>query len=96
VNIKSRRINRGGMTFDRGVCYNSPASGSNPGGFGLLAGMYMDKDQVWNLPANRVIYNDNVKVGSDRSAFAEMSPDGSSPGSLAQSAPQPPELSVVE
>jgi hypothetical protein len=96
VNIKPRRINRGGMTFDRGVCYNSPASGSNPGGFGLLAGMYMDKDQVWNLPANRVIYNDNVKVGSDRSAFAEMSPDGSSPGSLAQSAPQPPELSVVE
>jgi hypothetical protein len=96
LNIKPRRITRGGMTFDRGVGYNSPANGTNPGGFGLLAGLYMHKDQVWNLPANRVIYNDNVKVGNDRAAFAEMSPDGSSPGTSAQSAPQPPELKVVE
>lgn len=95
LRILPKRITVGGMTYDRGICYNSPD------GFGIKAGLYMDKDAVWSLDRNRVLYNDNIKVGSADTTFAQMSPDGSSPGSKAgegdspgssSSAPMPPKV----
>jgi hypothetical protein len=93
LHIEPRTVTHRGETFDRGICYNMPARGSNPGGFGVLAGMYMAKGQVWDLSRDRVIYNDNVKVGSEKATFAMMSPDGSAPGKPAETArPMPPRL----
>jgi hypothetical protein len=80
------------MTFDRGIGYNSPASGSNNGGFGLKAGLYMHKNQVWNLANNRVIYMDNIKVGDQNSSLAEMSPEGT----VKQAPPSAPRLNQVQ
>jgi hypothetical protein len=99
LHIVPKETTRGGETFDHGVCFNSPASGSNPGGFGIKAGMYMDKSQVWNLSANRVIFTDNIKVGDEASVFSLMSPDGSSPSDepVDESVPpKPPEVLPVE
>jgi hypothetical protein len=75
LHLTPRLISRGDLTFDRGICYNSPASGTNPGGFGIKAGLYMDKYQVWNLSSNRVIYNDNIKIGDAKTVFADLVPD---------------------
>jgi hypothetical protein len=79
LHIKPKVTNRGGMTFDHGICYPAPKgvlSGSKiNGGFGMAAGMYMGKEQVWNLPQNRVIYNDNIKIGSEKATFAMMTPE---------------------
>jgi hypothetical protein len=41
----------------------------------MAAGMYMAKEQVWNLPQNRVLYNDNIKIGSEKATFAMMTPE---------------------
>jgi hypothetical protein len=87
VHIKPKLTTRGGMTFDHGICFNSPPTSTNNGGFDVQAGMYIAKEQVWNLPANRVIYIDNVKVGDANAEFKDMSPDGSTPDSAA---PLPP------
>jgi hypothetical protein len=35
----------------------------------------MDKYQVWNLSSNRVIYNDNIKIGDAKTVFADLVPD---------------------
>jgi hypothetical protein len=74
LHIEPKKVTVANQTYDRGICYNSP------GGFGIKAGMYMDKTQVWNLNDNRVLYNANIKVGSADTPFSAMSPDGSSPG----------------
>jgi hypothetical protein len=90
LHIVPRVVSIGDMTFDRGVGQNATDSG-----FGPLAGMYMHKDQVWSLRKNRVIYNDNLKIGSANTKFEEMSPDGSAPGITGvkqESPPKPPEL----
>ncbi len=87
LHIVPKVTTRGGVTFDRGICYNAPANATNNGGFDIQGGFYMAKEQVWTLPANRVIYIDNVKVGDASAEFKDMSPDGSSPDS---SAPSPP------
>jgi hypothetical protein len=89
VKIEPRVISRGDLTFDRGIGYNSPPMGDNNGGFGIKAGLYMEKTQVWDLPANRVVYNDNIKVGDASTSFSEMSPDGSSPGTSPAVEPPP-------
>jgi hypothetical protein len=100
LDIRPKRTTRGGVTFSHGIGYNSPANGSNPGGFGPIVGMYMDRDQVWELPSNRVVYVDNVKVGSRSATFSDMSPDGSSPDSPVAEVPdnsvrpKPPQLSA--
>ena len=91
LDIRPKQVSRGGMIFDRGIGYEVPGSG-----FGLLAGLYMAKNQVWGLSENRVVYNDNVKIGSANSLFSEMSPDGSSPGTVgtrtpATTVPSPPQ-----
>lgn len=78
LDIVPRTTNRGGMTFSHGVGFNSPA-GDTPGGFGIKAGLYMDREQVWNEPNNRVIINANIKVGGASATFAQMSHDGSVP-----------------
>lgn len=97
LDIRPRNISRGGMTFDRGIGYNSPArdgaysSFGDHGGFAIVAGMYMDKGQVWGLPNNRVIYNDNIKVGDERSSLAEMAPGGGGGGGSATPFAPPPE-----
>jgi hypothetical protein len=93
LHIEPRTIHRDGRTYDRGICYRAPAKGSNPGGFGIQAGMYMDKNQVWGLSRNRVIINDNIKVGSGHATFEHMSPDGSSP-SRQDGRPRPPKLVI--
>jgi hypothetical protein len=87
LHIKPKVTTRGGVTFDHGICFNSPKTSTNNGGFDVQAGFYMDKEQVWNLPANRVIYIDNVKVGDSFAQFKDMSPDGSTPDTAA---PLPP------
>lgn len=89
LHIVPKKVTVAGLTYDRGICYNSPD------GFGIKAGMYMDKDAVWNLDADRVLYNDNIQVGSADTVFAEMSPDGSSPGSKGtfdEAPPMPPKV----
>jgi hypothetical protein len=101
LHILPKRTTRGGVTFDHGIGYNSPprtGSNPNPGGFGIKAGMYMAKGQVWNLSASRVMYNDNIKVGSNKATFAMMSPDGSSPDGTrsAESPPKPPTPGPVQ
>jgi hypothetical protein len=88
IHIKPKVTTRGGVTFDHGICYNSPPTSTNNGGFDVQTGFYMAKEQVWDLPANRVIYVDNVKVGGASTRFEDMSPDGSSPDTAA---PLPPE-----
>jgi hypothetical protein len=91
LHITPKKITRGGLTFDHGIGYNVPRSG-----FGPLAGLYMDLDQVWNLPNNRVIYNDNIKIGDANTSFSEMSPDGSSPGSVVQQKRPLPPVMITE
>ncbi len=93
LHITPKVTTRGGMTFDHGICFNEPPLDGNNGGFDFQAGFYMEKDQVWDLRANRVIYLDNAKVGNSAATFADMAPDGSSPGgstSTADSKPLPP------
>ncbi len=84
LHVEPRKVTVSGETYDRGVCYNSP------GGFGIKAGMYMDKSQVWNLDRNRVLYNANIKVAGASTPFSAMSPDGSEPGVPAAEAPAEP------
>src|SRR5690606_19769369 len=94
LHVLPKKTKRGNMIFDHGIGYHSPPKGSNPGGYGPIVGMYMDKGQVWDHPNNRVIYIDNVKVGSRRATFADMAPDGSRVLDIqhADSPPMPPEL----
>ncbi len=92
LHIEPRKVTVSDETYDRGVCYNSPA------GFGIKAGMYMDKTQVWNLGSDRVLYNANIKVGDASTRFAAMSPDGSSPGDVMvvdEEAKAPPKAPVI-
>jgi hypothetical protein len=95
LDIRPKMISRGGMRFDRGIGYNSPRTATNNGGFGPKAGLYLSKHDVWNLPRNRVLYNDNIKIGSEKATFADMSPDGSTPGRAA-SPPRPPADLIVD
>ncbi len=74
LHITPGETTRGGQTFDHGIGY--PISSV---GFGVLTGMYMEKGEVWGLAANRVIYNDCLKIGNSSATFSQMSPDGSSP-----------------
>ena len=74
LHIKPKLVERGGEVFDHGIGFKIPGSG-----YGPLAGMYTDKERAWRSSRNRVIYNDNIKIGSDSATFAEMSPDGSTP-----------------
>jgi hypothetical protein len=76
LNIVPKNITVRDTKLERGIGIRRE---SDPGGFGTSVGMYMDKNQVWGLTKNRVIYNDNVKVGSQKASFEMMSPDGSSP-----------------
>jgi hypothetical protein len=100
LNIRPRIISRGSMTFDRGIAYNEPPrsgpynSFGDHGGFAIIAGMYLEKGQVWNLPANRVIYNDNIKIGDERSNLAEMAPENGTIGETL--VPAPPSNLVSE
>lgn len=94
LHITPKQTTRGNMSFDHGIGYKVPDSG-----YGVLAGLYMDKEQVWNLPTSRYLYNDNVKVGGSSATFADMSPDASSPGSAGgpdadreKAPPKPPTL----
>lgn len=91
LNITPRVISRGAFTFDRGICYNSPPTGSSPGGFGIKAGLYMDKYSVWNQASNMVIFNDNIKVADANSTFDDMVPTDEN-GLL----PKPPSILTVE
>jgi hypothetical protein len=68
--ITPRVTTRGGETFDHGIGYRVPG-----GGFGPLTGIYCDNSQVLPLPANRVLYNANLKIGDENASLAEMSPD---------------------
>jgi hypothetical protein len=77
LSIKPKVTQRGGLSFDRGIAYNAPASEGNNGGFDVQVGFYMDKAQVWDLPANRVIYVDNVKVADAATRFEDMVPKSS-------------------
>jgi len=90
LNIRPKKISRGGMTFDHGIGYNSPATSGNNGGFGIKAGLYMHKADAWNLSSPRTIYNDNIRIGDASTKFEEISPDGSAPGQSAQIAPPSP------
>ena len=94
LNIVPRRINYGGNIVDRGIGYNAPAT-SNNGGYGLKMQTYAKKGAIWNDPVNMVAYYANVKVGDENATFADMSPDGSSPGAsgpppITQTVPNPP------
>lgn len=91
LHLVPRMITRGSLTYDRGICYNSPANSTNPGGFGIKAGLYMGKYQVWSLTGNRVIYNDNIKIGDAKTLFADMVP-----GALVVSPPESPGRVTVE
>ena len=91
LHIKPKVTTRGGLTFDHGICFNAPKTSTNNGGFDVQAGFYAAKEQVWTLPANRVIYVDNVKVGDSLAEFKDMSPDGSSPDTPVAAAPLPPD-----
>lgn len=51
LNVLPKVTTRGGVTFDHGIGYNSPASSNNNGGFGIKTGLYMDKGQVWTSRA---------------------------------------------
>ena len=46
------------------------------GGYGIGVGMYGAKEQFWDLPANRVIYNSNLRIHDEDTTFAEMTPEG--------------------
>lgn len=76
--IQPRTTDRGGMVFAHGVGFNAPA-GATPGGFGIKTGLYMDKNQVWDLSANREAYIGNVKVANASATFGVLSHDGSVP-----------------
>lgn len=91
LKITPRVISRGDFTFDRGICYNSPPTDTSPGGFGIKAGLYMDKYQVWNQANNWVIYNDNIKVADANSTFDDMVP-------ITESSiePKPPTIMTVQ
>jgi hypothetical protein len=88
LHIKPKTINVQGINYERGIGYNVPSS-TNNGGYGIVAGLYMQKEQAWDSTRNRVIYNDNIKVGNEKTSFNMMSPDGSSPNELSLSY-QPP------
>ncbi|HET6630813.1 MAG TPA: heparin lyase I family protein [Woeseiaceae bacterium] len=99
LDVDPKKVTIDGMTFDHGIGQNAPAGDSNPGGFGIKAGLYMDKGQMQGVERNRVIYNANIQVGDEDATFADMSPDGSSPGMPAESpgapehaAPKPPTI----
>lgn len=79
LEILPKVVNVRGVDYNRGIMYNSPASGTDNGGFGPIAGMYMQKTQVWGLAADRVIFNDNTKIGSATTVFDEMRPEGADP-----------------
>lgn len=88
VDIQPRMIERGGMTFDRGIGYNSPPTGGNNGGFGIGIGQYMDKRNVWNAPNNLVVHIDNVRIGNENASLSDMEPDGApTSGGIAPSEP---------
>lgn len=95
LDIFPKIIDRNGYKFDRGIGYNSPPTIENNGGFGVKAGLYMRKEQVWNLQKNRVVFLDNIKIGNQHSTFDKMSPDGSIPTSL-QTSINPPENLRIE
>ncbi len=84
LNIEPRQVKVGSTSYNRGICYNSPD------GFGIKAGMYMDKSQVWGLESNRVLYNANIKVGNANANFEDMAPDGSAPWSRVPEGELPP------
>jgi len=95
LHIKPKTINVQGINYERGIGFNVPPT-TNNGGYGIVAGLYMAKEQAWDASQNRVIYNDNVKVGSEKASFKLMSPDGSSPGSLKVSYDPPVNVRAVK
>ena len=93
VDIQPRIIERGGMTFDRGIGYNVPPTGGNNGGYGIGIGLYMDKDAAWNAPNNLTVNLDNIRIGDKNASLSEMAPNGTSRAE--QSAPSSPHGLVV-
>jgi hypothetical protein len=98
LHIVPRVVERSGRVFDRGIGYNSPPTSSNNGGFCMTWGLYGDKEAFWNAPRNVVVHMDNIKIGDENATFAEMSPDGSSPGGAGTpvAPPASPGLQPVE
>jgi len=99
LHIRPKVVTRGGMTFDHGIGYNVPAGPDNNGGYGMNFGLGGAKEVYWNAARNSVIYVANIKIGDANTKFADMSPDGSSPGAdsdLASKTPKPPELLSAE
>lgn len=98
VDIEPGIIERGGMTFDRGIGYNSPPTNNN-GGFGMGIGIYMAKDQVWNAPNNLSLYFDNIRIGDETASLEDMEPSGESSttdGEGDMAPPAPPSLLQVQ
>ena len=79
LDIEPAIITRSGTAYERGVGYYVPATGTSNGGYGLLNGMYMEKEQVWSLVDNLVIFSDNIKLGDENMTFNEMRPEGADP-----------------
>lgn len=77
VDIRPGEIERGGMTFDRGIGYNAS------GGFGMAIGMYMSKEVAWDAPNNLSLYFDNIRIGDENASLSEMAPDGAGEAALA-------------
>lgn len=79
LSIFASKTTRGGMTFEHGIMYKGNGEKAR---YGFVPTLYMGRDQVWNLPGpGRLLYFDNMKIGSERASFSDMSHDGSSPGS---------------
>lgn len=95
LDVDPKKVTIGGLTFDHGIGQNAPAGDNDPGGFGIKAGLYMDVDQLRGVERNRVIYNANIKVGNAQGGFADVSPDGSSPGKPADAEISPPKPPVI-
>jgi hypothetical protein len=84
LEIQPKTTRRGTLTFERGIGYYVPSDsggeGAN-GGYGLTAGLSMDKTQVWTLTAPRVVYLDNIKIGDETATFDQMTPEAVASGS---------------
>lgn len=96
LDVRPRIVTEGGMTYDRGIFHPappdpnaSPTTARYHGGFGPKFGMYMPKEQAWNLSGNRVIYLDNIKIGDETSSFHEMTPEGRIESNLVPPSPPP-------
>lgn len=89
LHVVPKVTTRNGLTFDHGIGYNLPPSGTSNGGYGLNIGLYLGKNQVWDNKYDRVIYVGNFKIGDEKATFSDMTHDGSSADDIK---PTPPKL----